>query len=40
MTNAILFVVYTERGEDTYRLISARKAESHEETAYYQHLFG
>lgn len=40
MTNAILFVVYTERGKDTYRLISARKAEPHEEAAYYQRLFG
>ena len=36
----ILFVVYTERGDDIYRLISARKAESHEATAYYQHVVG
>lgn len=41
MTNDIIvFVVYTERGDDTYRLISARKAEPHEAAAYYQHVFG
>jgi uncharacterized DUF497 family protein len=32
----ILFVVFTERG-DEIRLISARKAEPHEERLYYEH---
>ncbi|MDR2153967.1 MAG: BrnT family toxin [Burkholderiaceae bacterium] len=34
-----LFVVWTPRGEhgDTPHLISARKAQSHEEKAWYQH---
>jgi hypothetical protein len=32
----MLVVVYTERGDDTVRIISARKAEKHEERAYYQ----
>ena len=40
MTHEVMFVVYTERGEDTYRIISARKAEPHEEAAYYKYLFG
>ena len=30
----VLFVVYTERAEDTIRIISARKAEKHERRAY------
>jgi uncharacterized DUF497 family protein len=32
----MLVVVYTERSDDTIRIISARKAEKHEERAYYQ----
>ena len=31
----MLFVVYTERHEDTIRIISARKAANHEITAYH-----
>lgn len=31
----VLFVVVTNRGEDTCRLISARKATRHEEDRYY-----
>ncbi len=32
----ILFVVYTERGEDNIRLISARRANKSEEDEYYE----
>lgn len=35
MTNNVLLVVYTERGEST-RIISARKATSDEQEAYYK----
>jgi uncharacterized protein len=31
----VLFVIVTQRGEDTYRLISARSATRHEEDRYY-----
>lgn len=31
----MLFVVYTERGDDTTRIISARKAAKHEARAYH-----
>jgi uncharacterized DUF497 family protein len=31
----VLFVVVTQRGEDTCRIISARKATRHEENRYY-----
>ncbi|WP_412058067.1 BrnT family toxin [Bartonella sp. DGB2] len=33
---AILYVVYTVRHEDTMRIISARKALSHEQKRYYE----
>lgn len=36
----IFFVVYVARYEDTYRIISARKAGKNEKAAYYKHLFG
>ncbi len=36
MVDAVLYVVYTERGEAT-RLISARKATPHERRRYYDH---
>jgi len=36
----ILFVVYSEIDDDTYRIISARRAENHEETAYYRAILG
>lgn len=32
----VLFVVYTERGEDNIRLISARRATKKEEEKYYE----
>jgi len=34
-TGRMVVVVYTERGEDTIRIISARKAKKHEERAYH-----
>jgi uncharacterized DUF497 family protein len=33
--SSILFVVATVRGEDIYRIISARKADLHEQDRYY-----
>ena len=36
MAGKVLFVVYTERGEDTW-IISARKAEAFERRIYYEH---
>ena len=36
----ILFVVYSEIDDDTYGIISARRAENHEETAYYRAILG
>lgn len=35
-TSRVLFVVTTSRGEDTCRIISARKATRHEEDRYYK----
>ena len=32
----VLFVVYTERGDDNIRIISARRATSKEEAIYYE----
>ena len=37
---SILFVVYTERKEDTIRIISARKAEKEEINGYKNGYFG
>ena len=37
---SILFVVYTEREEDTIRIISARKAEKEEINGYKNGYFG
>ena len=31
----VLFVIVTQRGEDSYRIISARKATRHEQDRYY-----
>ena len=36
----ILYVVYIETDEDTYRIISARKAETYEQEAYYKKISG
>ena len=40
MGNIIVAVVYTDRNDDERRIISARKARSHEIRAYYQEVFG
>ena len=36
----VLYVVYTERGEDNYRIISARKATKREIDGYKNHDYG
>jgi uncharacterized DUF497 family protein len=38
--NMIVAVVYTDRNGDERRIISARKARSHEIRVYYQEVFG
>jgi len=40
VNNDILFVVYVEKDEDTYRVISARRAKKNEQEAYYKEIFG
>ena len=40
MSNMIVAVVYTDRNGDERRIISARKARSHEIRVYYQEVFG
>ena len=35
-----LFIVYVEKDENTYRIISARRAENHEQESYYKEIFG
>ena len=35
----VLFVVFTERGDDLIRIISARRADRHEQDRYYRQAF-
>ena len=37
IVNSVLFVVFTERGENIIRIISARKGTKAEEKIYYEH---
>lgn len=39
LNGRVVMVVYTVRDEDTYRVISMRKAESDEERTYYENVF-
>jgi uncharacterized DUF497 family protein len=39
MDGVLLTVVYASPAEDTYRIISARRATAHERKAYEQNLF-